>query len=274
MRAQWFLGRGALVLPGLKKAKTVPVVRLSSATLGPDRRDIHDGFTESTSPTPYPVLWGHDADKMRTIGAAPNKWLAPRSTAGAGRTLRKVSLLWPKAGRLLIAERMWLASQRLVAVGLEENALANVWWPVRLASDDRRKEKVLALWLNSTLGLLLMVGARVPTRGPSVQFKKPSLEGMFILDVDSLPKKVLHVLASAFDAVASLEMLPLSELSKDEVRRDIDKSIADALDLPDLTPLRELLGREPILTNRALFTEKPLGAPLTDEIEQLGLDIS
>ena len=274
VRAAWHLRHGNVIVPGAKKSSAVRVVSMGSlADLGPDRRDIHDGFIEGDSPSPYPAFWGHDADKVLTLEVSPNKWLAPRAKAAKGRHLRDVSLLWPKAGRLLIAERMWLVTQRLVAVSLPDYVLSNVWWPVRLKSDDRRKEKVLALWLNSTLGLILMFAGRVPTRGPWVQFKKPLLAEMLILDVDSLPKKTLEDLANAFDAVSKLTLHPLAELSVDEVRRDIDKAIAEVLSLPDLTPIREMLGREPILTNKAIFVEKPSAPAATDEVEQLGLEL-
>lgn len=274
VRAAWHLRRGTVIVPGAKRGATVNVVKLGSlAELGPDRRDIHDGFVEGDSKTPYPAFWGHEADKVFSLEVSPNKWLSPRTKAAKDRKLRDVSLLWPKAGRLLVAERMWLATQRLVAVSVPEYCLSNVWWPVRLKSDDRAKEKILALWLNSTLGLLLMLAGRVPTRGPWVQFKKPLLGKMLVLDVESLPKKTAKYLAKAYDAVSNLKLQPLSQLCTDAVRRDIDRAFSDALSLPDLTHLREMLGREPIITNKALFVEKPTTAMPHEEVEQLGLEL-
>ena len=39
----------------------------------------------------------------------------------------------------------------------ETRVLSNVWWPVRL--EDTASEKALAVWLNSSLGLLTLSGA-------------------------------------------------------------------------------------------------------------------
>jgi hypothetical protein len=68
---------------------------------------------------------------------------------------------------------MWLNTQRLTAVLLSEPVLSNVWWPLKLRDGlDDRHAKVLTLWLNSTLGLFLLLANRVETRGAWVQFKK------------------------------------------------------------------------------------------------------
>ena len=156
------------------------------ARLGPDRRDIADGFTISNRKTRYPALIGHSADHIRTIEITPNKWLAPRTTAAAGRPERDVGLLWPRAGTVMIAERSRLNTQRALAVRLSERGLSNVWWPVTLIEENEKAEKVLALWLNSTLGILTMVAHRVPTEGAWVQFKKPTIENLPILNVLAL----------------------------------------------------------------------------------------
>ena len=84
----------------------------------------------------------------------------------------------PLAGKLLIAERMWLKTQSMVALLVNQNVLANVWWPFRFKDDianAEKLEKVLALWLNSTLSLLIMLSSREKTPGAWVDFKEPVL---------------------------------------------------------------------------------------------------
>jgi hypothetical protein len=62
----------------------------------------------------------------------------------------------------MIAERMWLITQRLTCARLSEFGLSNVWWPFRLHAqtdtDEERNsnsetdvdaEKALVAWLNS-----------------------------------------------------------------------------------------------------------------------------
>ena len=132
----------------------------------------------------------------------------------------------------MIAERMWLNTQRLTATMLPDPGLANVWWPTRLHDDDVRKGKALALWLNSTLGLLLMIGHRVPTRGPWVQFKKPVLENLPVLDVTNLSGKQLDQLAGAYDTLAVQPLEPIPAMDADPVRQGIDDAICRVIGLP------------------------------------------
>ncbi|MCI0429071.1 MAG: hypothetical protein L0210_00810 [Rhodospirillales bacterium] len=253
VRMAWYLRSGGLVRPGSSTVYPVGVCRLEQiAVLGPDRRDIYDGFALSDTPTPFPAYWSHDADRVTTIAAEPNRWLSPLTNARKGRKLRSSSLLWGRAGRIMLAERMWLATQRLTAVMLADPGLSNVWWPTRLLFDDVRKEKALALWLNSTLGLLLLIAHRVPTRGPWVQFKKPVLEQLPVVDVRKLSEKALDSLAKAYDAIAEDALEPIAALERDPNRKAIDAALRHALSLPDLTPIAALLAREPIICNRPL----------------------
>jgi len=247
---------GTVRLPGAAKAHAIHTCPLGDlATLGPDRRDIADGFTMSSIPTPYPAFWGHDADVVISLAAEPNRWLSPRARAATGRPLRDASLLWGRSGRLMFAERMWLYTQRLIETGLDSAALSNVWWPAALRTENERHEKALVLWFNSTLGLLLSIGLRVPTRGPWVQFKKPTLEAMPVLDVRTLDKKQLNTLATAFDDIAKHPLESLPNMATDETRIAIDVALEHVLDLPDLIPLRALLAREPVVCNASLGAE-------------------
>jgi hypothetical protein len=155
----------------------------------------------------------------------------------------------------MLAERMWLITQRLVAVRLPQQALSNVWWPFRLREPNEAAEKALVLWLNSTLGIMTVFGHRVPTRGPWVDFKKPLLEALPVLNVLTLEPRQLAMMAALYDHVAEQELGTLQRMETDDVRVAIDVGISQILGLPDVTPLRTLLGQEPIVCG------VPLGQP-------------
>lgn len=253
-RLAYNLRRGQFVVAGTKPI-SIPVVPLGErGVLGPDARDIHDGFEDLGHPTAYPAFWNHEAGRDKTMEQTPNRWLSPRSEPAPGRErVRNLDLLVPRAGRLLLAERLRVNSQRLSAVYLADPVFSNTWWSTKLVDDDPRKGKALALWQNSTLGLLGLLFARVPSEGAWVKFKKPQLDALPVLDIDSLSIPKLDALAAAFDKLGVLELQPLSACGTDPVRAEIDKAIATVLGLPDLTSIRQMLGREPTITNAPIL---------------------
>lgn len=270
LRAAWFLRSGAVYQPGSATTASVPIRKLGEiAKLGPDRRDIADGFTVSAARTSYPALMGHDSEHVKSIGVEPNKWLAPRTTAAKGRPLRDVNLLWPRAGSIMIAERSRLNTQRALAVRLDDPALSNVWWPVRLNTPSQEAEKALTLWLNSTLGVLAMAAHRVPTEGPWVQFKKPTVEALPVLDPTALTAAQLRQLAAAYDSVSALELQPLGKIGEDATRAAIDDALGRVLGLPPLGRLRTLLGEEPVMTGR----QRTVELPTSDTTDALQLEL-
>lgn len=254
MRVTHHLRRGALFQPTKGIVGNLPLIQLDAlGKLGPDRRDIYDGFTLVDSKTAYPAFWSHNAEEVFTLDQSPNKYLNPRTKAMKGRNLRRVDLLWPRAGRIMIAERMRLNTQRLTTIRLEAPGLSNVWWPFAPHTDDPSAEKVLALWLNSTLGLILMFSYRIPTEGPWVQFKKPSLNIVPILNPHGLKAGEKNALVKAYDALCRETLLPLPEMHADQTRIAIDKAIEKALGFPDLEAMRRMLAAEPIVSGEPLY---------------------
>ncbi|MCK4374221.1 MAG: SAM-dependent DNA methyltransferase, partial [Candidatus Brocadiae bacterium] len=250
IRAAYHLLQGRVWLPGSGLCGELAMAALGSfAEIGPDRRDIHDGFSLSPARTAYPAFWGHDAQSVLTMGQQANAYLSPLGTPKKGRPLRKAEDLWPKAGRVLLAERLWLKTQRLPAVRVRQQCLGNVWWPVQLRRGLAKAtcEKALTLWLNSTLGLLCLLSHRLETRGAWVCFKKPVLASMPTLDIAGLPSVQLKDLAQAHDRLASKPLRRLSEMQEDPVRAQIDAAVRKALKLPDISVLRTLLGQEPVV---------------------------
>jgi hypothetical protein len=247
------LQKGMVKIPGKAKDYKLPVVALDNlGALGPDRRDIHDGFEMSKSPTAYPCVWGREADKTKRLGIPANSYLVPLSKAHKGRNLRKADDLWPLASDILIAERLRLNTQSMIAVSVNEEVLANMWWTFRLNKATQARSKALVIWLNSTLGLICLLGLRLETEGAWISFKKPVLSKATVLDVEALNSDKVKDLAKAYDKLEKLDILPFPQMAVDSVRVQIDQVIADILGLPDLTSLRTMLGREPFVCLKRL----------------------
>jgi len=217
-----------------------------------DRRDIMDGFDVSSSITNYAAFWGHDANAIDKISQRPNQYLLPLSSARAGRRLHNVYSLWDGASRLLIGERMRLNTQKLIAVMTSEPVLSNVWRGIKLFEGGDNAEKALALWLNSTLGLLVLLALRQETEGAWVEFKKGHLEKLPVIDIISLDSHKTESLAQHYDNIAEAQIQRFKDISSDNTRIMIDEAICSTLDLPSLESIRRALTREPILTLRRL----------------------
>jgi hypothetical protein len=253
LRVANHLVKGNLYLPGTVSTQRIPLCATRElGGLGPDARDIHDGFRLAKAVTAYPALWSHDASVMTNLALASNQYLSPLHRAKTGRHLRNVDLLWPKAGRVLLAERLRLNTQRLVAVRTETPVLSNVWWPMRLLEQNDDCEKALILWLNSTLGILLLLSQREETQGAWVKFKKPVLAEMSVLNVHALGVDQIKYLVDAYNTLSKQTLLPFPKMANDPVRKAIDAAVSKALSLPDLSVLRNLLAQEPVVCLQAL----------------------
>ena len=192
----------------------------------------------------------HNTEARKHLSTEPDKYLSPLTQARPGRKLKRIEQLWPKAGRLLIAERLWLETTRVVAMWSETRVLSNVWWPIQV--EDVPSEKALAVWLNSTLGTLTILAQRTSTRGGWVAIKKADLEQLPVLDLSRLSPSQLQELADLFDSLAEEEFARLPGMVHCPTRQALDDGISQILGLPDLANLRSLLASEPVVSNRRL----------------------
>ena len=245
------LDNGAVWVPGEPNPARIPLCRLDEiGQVGPDRRDVWDGFEVTSATTAYPIVMNHDTEQRRGLVAPPDKYLAPLVNPRPGRRLKPLDQLWSRSGRLLIAERLWLQTTRIAAMRSEVNVLSNVWWPVRM--EDESIEKALAIWLNSSLGLLTALAQRTSTRGGWVALKKADLQKLPALDARRLSPAQRQDLSRLFDQMAEAEFQNLPAMHHCPARRALDESLAQILNLPNLTTLRHLLATEPTISNRRL----------------------
>ena len=237
---------GEVWVPGEAGIGSVPMCRLDEiGEIGPDRRDLWDGFERTDSVTAYPMVENHDTEKRRNIHVEPDKYLAPLAKPKPGRKLKPLDHLWPKAGRLMVSERLWLETIRVVAMRCEEVVLSNVWWPIRI--DDAEIEKALAMWINSSLGILTLLAQRTSTRGGWVALKKADLRNLPVLDPSRLTDVQQAGLSDLFDELAEAEFERLPGMAHCPARTALDEGVSEILGLPDLRGLRVLLASEPVV---------------------------
>jgi hypothetical protein len=252
------LQQGQVALPA--KSQTLALCAIQDlGRLGYDARDIHDAFTVSDEVwSLYPAFWNHDSEKVRTLQQTENAWLHPRTQAAPKRPLKDAQKVWETAADFLLAWRLRANTQRVLAIGLGQSVIGNTWWAFKTDLAPERR-KALLLWLNSSLALLAFFGCRVVTQGAWMQVKKPAWATMPVLDVRALSDAQAASLAAAYDALCNQELEALAKLNQDPTRKAIDDTLCQALNLPDLKPLREMLAQEPGLTGQPMTISQPSG---------------
>ncbi len=249
-RVALLLRKGIIYLPDQGIVDGIRLTTLSKlgAEIGPDVRQVHSTFSISKAErgSIYKAFWGYDSSIVNRISQKPNAYLEPKNAEQARD-------LWKKRGKLLIVERAWLSTYTVLAVHVDDDVLSNVWWPVKL---DDEAAKILAIWINSTFGFILLSSIAEVTRGPWVKFKKEHLWEMPVLDVNKLGEKKKNALLQLYDKnvndkkVSELifKSLP-QEFAEPSARKIVDEEICKILGLElKMDTLYKMLSKEPMLT--------------------------
>lgn len=254
-QVHWELDKNSrLVMPGALVQQSIPLCRLDAlGEVGYDVRDIKDAFEVDRTAsqwTPYPGFWDHDANQVVQIAQTSNSFLIARTKPIGGRKLKSADAVWAKAGKILLVSRLWPITHKVLATGFDVKILGNTWWAFDDQNLSPKQHKALLLWMNSTLGLLFYYGRRTVTRMAWMQMKKLAWQSMPVLNVRNLNQEQSDLLSATYDLVSNETFLPLAQLDNDLTRIQIDEAFCRTLSLPSLTPIRELLVREPGLTGK------------------------
>ncbi len=253
------LKQGTIYTPDEGIVGRVPLTTLNEFVekIGPDVKQVHNAFKRSRySPTStYHALWGHDSSLIRTIEQKPNASLEPRNNNLARRA-------WKGSGKLLVVERARLSTYRILSCVTPRSVLSNVWWPITtkkikikgnlLDSDD--VDKILALWLNSTFGTILLLSIAEVTQGAWVKFKKEPLNTLPIINLSKISTDQAKTLLNLYDELCLQELNPLpQEFAKPNIRKKIDDAFNQILNIQaKLDELYKLLSRDPTITAQPL----------------------
>ena len=249
---------GRLVLPRSNDRPRVPVTHLDElGTRGKLHRDISGKHPDGSPRGPfdidvarerpiYPVLWSHAANRERSLV------VAPRSEGIIREGLREqaVNLWQATATRLHFSLDFRLNSQSLAACLTPAKCIGGTAWPNFIVSNDDW-EKPLALWANSTLGLMCFWWAGTRQQQGRARLTISRLPTLLVLDPRRLSEAQMKAAHGVFDDFREREMLPANEAYRDEVRHDLDRALLlDVLGLPEallgpLATLRESWCAEP-----------------------------
>ena len=226
---------------------TVPTVPLSQlADVGPAGQRIRDAYTRSNMPTSSGrrALWFHKTDITQSMQAETDVFIEPKA-----RKIHLADKYWGQRSDLLLPTRLWLPLTRAAAVMLMEHAVGSSWTPCR--SNDTAISKAICLFLNSTLGLLSLLGERDNRKPSYPTFSLDTLRSLSVPNFVELESAERGLLTSWFDWLSSQPLLPLPRMDEDPVRRQIDDVVTKALgiDAEWVSRIRRELAREPSVTN-------------------------
>jgi hypothetical protein len=261
-----------LWLPGMhgSESSPIPITTISIiGKIGPIDRDI-SGTTPTgglrgpfsiepatpKSANTYPALWAHEAAREQTMAFEADCEAIPLvgATAEERKLIeKKVRSVWATASHCHFNRDFRFNSQ---STGMQFTPRRTIggraWQSIQLPSV--KEEKALVLWANTSIGFLLHwwhANKQQPGRG---SIGKSAMQHLPILDVTALEPSQLDTAADIFDATCSLHLMPLHEIDRDHVRRELDNEFArkvlmlpETLIAPDgpLELLRMKLAQEP-----------------------------
>jgi hypothetical protein len=259
-------------LPTMNKSEiaNIPITTVAEiGEIGPIHRDINGNtptggirgpfdivpLKPNSAPT-YPVLWAHDAKNERVMSfeadceGIPRRGSTPEEQAAID---IKVASVWNTASHCHFNCDFRFNSQ---STGMQFTPRKTIggraWLSIRRLSVEQ--EKALVLWANTSLGLLLRWWHSNKQQAGRGSIGKSTLQTLPVLDVTALTPKQIDWAVKIFDAMSGQQLLPLHEIDKDPVRKELDEQFArNVLDLAEpilsqdgpLEILRMKLSREP-----------------------------
>ena len=219
------------------------------AEVGPDGRGARGFFDRSEVPdeNAMTALWYHKTDITQKMLAQTDTYIIPKKGK------KKLALdLWAKRGRLMIATRARLNTVRTVSVRLNERALGSAWVPCKPHSQDVSIEKAICAYLNSTIGILAILGNRSIKHPSYSQFSMDDLWRISVPDFAKMDESKVKMMATAYDDLRDSVLLPLPQMNECETRKKLDDIIVAALgmDAETTAAIRRELTREPSITGR------------------------
>ena len=232
---------GELALPRTNERPSLPTTALDElGTRGKVDRDIAGRNADGTPRGPfdvvaprdqplYPVLWRHAAARERSLVVEPDR----EGVVREGLRARANDLWQTTASRLHFSRDFRINSQSLAACLTPEKSIGGRAWPNFVARREEW-EAPLALWANSTLGLMSFWWAGTRQQQGRAMLTISRLPSLTVLDPRRLSARRLKAARLVFDKFQDRDLLPANEAYRDEVRQALDRALfVDVLGLPE-----------------------------------------
>ena len=226
----------------------IPLIPLSKITnsFGVDRKQIESNFKLVTHNTPYSILWGHPDILVKLELESYHNAIIKKNSA---------KKIFQRRGNLLIAERIWTSSLRIISIFSKLPILATMFWEIKV---EEETAKILSMWFNSTFGFILTLSSSINNKGNWFNLKKEQLANLLVLNISRLSEEEKKNLLSFFSTIKDTQFASFPEEFKlasegKGIRKRIDDEFLKILKIElDLKPYYKMLAKEPILTLKRL----------------------
>ena len=251
------VARGELwIEDGSRIAGSVPTAAMADVcNVGPqDRRirgslGVFDGYHGWNGDAQFPAIWSLDSSVHQSMSSEPNAWLVPKPGIDH-------MPIWSQAGTLHITVDVRYNAQRIMTTCTSIWTLRVRAWHTLSVEEDNplirsRLEIALALWCNSTLGMLLHADHSNSAQEGRGQGNKGMLENLTTLDVRKLKAWQLDEALAIWQDFRDRKFQSFHQCAVDPVRIELDERVVrDLLGLGEATvaavaKLRTLLASDP-----------------------------
>ena len=196
------------------------------------------------------ALWFHKTDVTQSMLAKPDTHIIPKR----GKE-KQANHLWEQRGTMLLPTRARLNTVRMLSVRTTISVLGSGWVPCHPQAhgfDKRVLEKSFCTYLNSSVGVLAMLGNRSLTDISYPRLSMDDLRKLIVPDSAAIGESAVRRLALIYDALCERVLLPLPQMDNDPVRRELDAAVCAALDIdPErVATMRRHLAAEPSVTGK------------------------
>lgn len=242
-------GTSALASIPIAPVESIAAVSPHHGQIRKDSIGVFDAFHGYDGLAQFPALWRHRQALHRCAQSEPNAHLVPKPD-------RDYARVWAAAGHLHLTPDVQYDSQRIAATRTYERTLGvRAWHTLKLNdTDDEQREAMeaaLALWCNSTFGLLCHASRANPSQLGRGVGSRTLLRELPTLNVAELETWQLAAAASAWRALARAEFRSFHRCAVDPVRIELDRVLVqDILGLggegeATIARLRRILAAEP-----------------------------
>ena len=241
---------------GSQVAGYVPVADMGHVcNVGPQDRRIRgslgmfDAYHGWNGDAQFPAIWSLDSSVHQSMSAEPNAWLSPKP----GRDHQSV---WSQSGTLQITRDVRYNAQRVMTTRTNVRTLGVSQWHTLTVNENdptvrSEREVALALWCNSSLGLLLNANHSNRSQAGRGRGNKGMLETLSTLDVRKLESWQLDELQAIWRDFRDRRFQPFYCCAIDPARIELDERVVRDLfglgedAVASVATLRRLLASEP-----------------------------